>query len=397
MTNSRRHAGRPAPTDVSCPARRLIGYAAPIRARRRFTHGPASVTLRADRGELLRDAESTLYSYARTRSSASRWTITLHTGVRVDRLGVDALFSDAAAHDIGPGLQARSISVSGGRVFWIPGHATLVRLDQLLGTITVYAGDVDAARFFAARLVRQAMTAQLLEHDAVYAHAAALVRGEDGLLIAGPKGAGKTTTLLSALRLVGGDFVTNDRLLLRRDPGGAGLVGYAWPMHLRATASTLRAVPGMSRFLPSDQQHAPAGPAAPTGKTAIEPGALRAALPDTQILGDIRPTLMLWPYRCDRDLPPEPVPTAEIRDVLVRTQFFMHDPVTSTTSHRNHWLLPPDQDRMTTALTAIADHLARTVRCVRIPVTDSPAALAAQVADLLNQPATPTAEPGGRR
>ncbi|WP_238413072.1 hypothetical protein [Saccharothrix deserti] len=345
---------------------------------------------------LVRGAETTLYSYARTRTAASRWTITLHTDVHVDQAAAVVLFAEADSHDIGPNLQAQSISVPGGRAFWIRDRATLVHLDETLGTITVHAGDLDAARFFAARLVRQAMTAQLLEHDAVYAHAAALVRADRGLLIAGPKGAGKTTTLLSALRLVGGDFVTNDRLLLRRDPGSVGMVGYAWPMHLRATASTLRAVPGMNRFLPAEQRNTPAGQSTPSGKIAIEPGELRAALPNTQILGELQPTLMLWPYRSDRDFLPEPVPAAEVRDVLVRTQFFMHDPVTRTTSHRNHWLLPPDQDQTALALTTVADQLARTVPCVRIPVTDSPAALAARVTALLDQPATRPAGPGGR-
>ncbi|AEA23494.1 MULTISPECIES: hypothetical protein [Pseudonocardiaceae] len=393
MTSSRKH--QPAPTDASCPIRPLIGYAAPARATRRFTQGAASVTLRADRGELIRDAETTLYSYARTRTAASRWTITLHTGVPVDQAGATALFADTDDHDIGPNLQAQSIGMPGGRAFWIREHATLVHLDHLLGTITVHASDLDAARFFAARLVRQAMTAQLLEHDAVYAHAAALVHAGHGLLIAGPKGAGKTTTLLSALRLVGGDFVTNDRLLLHCDPDG-GTVGHAWPMHLRATASTLHAVPGMSRFLSAEQQqNGLAGQAALSGKIAIEPDELRATLPDMRIVGEVRPTLMLWPYRSASDLPPEPVPAAEVRDVLVRTQFFMHEPVTSTTSHRNHWLLPPDQDRTALSLTAVADQLARTVPCVRIPVTDSPAALAARVVALLDHAATQAARPGG--
>lgn len=394
MTSPRKH--QPAPTDAAGPIRPLIGYAAPARAICRFAQGTASVTLRADRGELIRDAKTTLYSYARTRTAASRWTITLHTGVPVDQAGANALFADADDHDIGPNLQAQSIGVPGGRAFWIRDHTTLVHLDQMLGTITVHAGDLDAAQFFTARLVRQAMTAQLLEHDAVYAHSVALVRAEHGLLIAGPKGAGKTTTLLSALRLVGGDFVTNDRLLLRRDHDG-GTVGYAWPMHLRATASTLRAVPGMTRFLPAEQpQNNPAGQSAPSGKIAIEPGELRTALPDTQILGEVRPTLMLWPYRRASDLPPDPVPPAEVRDVLVRTKFFMHDPVTRATSHRNHWLLPPDEGRTALALTAVADQLARTVPCVRIPVTNSPATLAARATALLDRIATQAAGPGGR-
>jgi len=390
MTTLREHSGRPEPAGGCSPVIPLLGFASPARWSCRFTHGQASVTLRADRTELLTSAAATLYSYARTEAVASRWTIELYTDVLLDRVAAEALFASGAAQDIGPRLQARSITMPGGRAFWIRDRATLVQLDHVSGVITVHCGDLDAGVFFAARLVRQAMTAQLLEHDAVYAHAAALVHDGRGLVIAGPKGAGKTTTLLSALRLVGGDFVTNDRLLLRRDEGG-GTVGYAWPMHLRATVDTLRAVPGMRRFLPREDDNTPAGPAAPVGKVAVEPDELRLVLPTVRILGEVRPALMVWPYRSSHDATPEPVSVAEVREVLVRTGFFMHDPTTKITSHRNHWLLPAeDAGRSAASLAAVVDLLAGTVPCVRVAVTDCTAALARHVSALLGQlqPAT---------
>ncbi len=53
MTSSHKYPGQPALTNVFCPLQPLIGYTAPTCATRRFTQGPASVTLRADRSELV--------------------------------------------------------------------------------------------------------------------------------------------------------------------------------------------------------------------------------------------------------------------------------------------------------------------------------------------------------
>src|SRR5262249_23057132 len=128
----------------------------------------------------------------------------------------EVLFTDGAEHDIGPRLIAHSLPTPQGRAFWIPDRATIVHLDQVTSSITVHCADLDVGMDWAVRLVRQAMTAQLLHHGAIYAHTAALVHGV-GVLIAGPKGTGKTTALLSVLSMLGGDFVTNDRLLLSRD------------------------------------------------------------------------------------------------------------------------------------------------------------------------------------
>jgi hypothetical protein len=366
----------------------VVGHVSRTRWSHRFTQGPASVTLRADRTELTASAVATLYAYQRTTSAPSRWTIMLHTAVLIDCDQADTLFVNGTEQDIGPQLTARSISTPNGCAFWIPDLATLVQLDCMTGIVTVYCGTVDAGVHWAARLVRQAMTAQLLQHGALYAHAAAFVHRGVGVLIAGPKGAGKTTTLLAALRLLGGDFVTNDRLLLRRRDDTA--FGYAWPMHLRADIGTLRAVPGMSTFLPD--QRPPAAPDAATGpadKIAIEPGELQRWLPDGTVAGTVRPRLMLWPHRCTIDSAPEPVADDDVRDTLTCTEFFMHDPVTGSTSHRNHWLLGTAEPKHATAtLTDLADLVARTVPCFRVPVTDDPTVLAHYVGQLIHEQRT---------
>jgi hypothetical protein len=365
------------------PIAQLIGEAPPARWSQRFTQGPASVTLRTDRTELINSAVATLYAYRHTTTSTSRWTITLQTGVPIDHTRAEILFTDGTEHDIGPRLTARSLTTPEGRTFWIPDRATIVHRDHLTSTITAHCADLDAGMEWAARLVRQAMTAQLLHHGAIYAHTAALVHRGVGVLIAGPKGAGKTTALLSVLSMLGGDFVTNDRLLLSRDR--AALTGYAWPMHLRVGTGTLHTVPGMTTFLPSQVPPPPAdAPTNPTAKIEIEPEELRRWLPGGTTTGTIRPRLMLWPYRTAADTPPQLIPANQVRDTLVRTQFFMHDPQRGTSSHRNHWLLDSgDPTRAVTALTGIADLVARTLPCFRIPVTDDPAALVHWVQQLL--------------
>jgi len=369
---------------ATSPITPVFGYVSCARWSRRFTQGPASVTLRTDRAELITNAVGTLYAYQRTKSATSRWTITLHTAVFIDHDQADALFANGTGHDIGPQLTARLISTPNGCAFWIPDLATLVQLDRMTGMVTVYCRTVDAGMYWAARLVRQAMSAQLLQHNALYAHAAAFVHRGVGVLIAGPKGAGKTTTLLAALRLLGGDFVTNDRLLLRRNDDSA--IGYAWPMHLRADIGTLRAVPGMSTFLPDQRPpEAPDAATGPAGKIAIEPDELQRWLPDGTVVGTVRPRLMLWPHRCAIDGAPEPVAEDEVRDTLTCTEFFMHDPVTGCTSHRNHWLLgTAEPEDATATLADLADLVARTVPCFRVPVTDDPTVLAHQVGQLIH-------------
>ena len=375
-----------APASQRMPPSAMTGICArTLRWSRRFTQGPASVTLRADRTELINAAVTTLYAYRHTTTSASRWTVTLHTGVPIDRTRAEVLFTDGAEHDIGPRLIARSLTMPEGRAFWIPDRATIVHRNDLTGTITVHCADLDAGMDWAARLVRQAMTAQLLHHGAIYAHTAALVHCGVGMLIAGPKCADKTTTLLLVLAMLGGDFVTNDRLLLSRDR--AAITGYAWPMHLRVGTGTLHSVPGMTSFLPSLVPPAPADAPTTTAKIAIEPDELRRWLPGGTITGTIRPRLMLWPYRTAADTPPERMPANQVRDTLVRTQLFMHDPQRGTSSHRNHWLLDPgDPTHAVTALTDIANLVARTLPCWRIPVTDDPAALVHRVRQLLRAP-----------
>ena len=149
----------------------------------------------------------------------------------------------------------RACRSSCGQTHWVAKHAAIIHLDHNTAAITAHCTSLEAALYWAARLVRQAMTAQLLAAGAGYAHAAAFSHRGHGVLITGHKGASKTTTLVTSLRLLGGDYVTNDRLLLRREDGE--LIGHPWPTHMRVGIGTLLAVPDLVDLVPADLRDLP--------------------------------------------------------------------------------------------------------------------------------------------
>jgi hypothetical protein len=81
--------------------------------------------------------------------------------------------------------------------------------------VEVMAGSgVPAARVALMRVVRELATAEALRNGALLLHAAALVRDGQGILLVGPKRAGKTTLLLRALAVPGTAFIANDRVVV---------------------------------------------------------------------------------------------------------------------------------------------------------------------------------------
>jgi hypothetical protein len=240
---------------------------------------------------------------------------------------------------------------------------------------------------FAPRMIRQAMTAQLLAAGAVYAHTAAFTYGTGGVLIFGQHGQGKTSTLLSALRLPATGYVTNDRLLLRAD--GDNLTGYPWPMELRVAAGTLLAHPNLAELAPPDAraltglqlwQHAE--------KVAIAPPEFGKVLSDGAAVHDlIHPSLLLWPHlgngRTGTVI--ETVPADQVAHELTATRLFMTDPVHGTDSRTNHWLVPtPEQAATDRTLANVVERLAA-LPCVRLLSDGNPGSIAAAVRDVLDE------------
>ena len=87
---------------------------------------------------------------------------------------------------------------------------------------------------------------EMRERGYVVLHAAGLELDGSGFALAGRAGAGKTTTLLKLVE-AGGVFVSNDRLLVRRDDGGFEMRGVAkWP---RVCGGTMYGDPRLRRQL----------------------------------------------------------------------------------------------------------------------------------------------------
>lgn len=78
----------------------------------------------------------------------------------------------------------------------------------------------------------------------VVLHASAVVRDGEAFAIAGPKGAGKTTTLLSVLSHGGWDYLTGDKLFCR--PENGEIVVQAWRDYPYVGVGTLRANPRLA-------------------------------------------------------------------------------------------------------------------------------------------------------
>ncbi|MGW4200925.1 hypothetical protein [Streptomyces sp. NPDC004726] len=349
-----------------------------------FRQAEASVSLRTNSKAAFTHATGTLYAYERTDLADARWQIDLLVDGGPAYEEVEG-FAGAQAIEIGPRLMAAMHARPGGHAHWVEALHTLIVTDTARSTITVRCAQETAALHWAARLPRQAITAQLLENSAVYAHTAALSLGGRGVVIAGHRNRGKTTTLLASLHHLGADYVTNDRLLLRIARGE--LIGHVWPARLRAGIGTLSALPHLADLVPQAQRALPEAERwISRPKVAVEPWDFTRLLSgEAQVLGSLRPTMLVFP-QLD---PPrttvrvEQVSRAQVREELLHTRLFMTDPGRGPSSHVNHWLWPtPDAQTTDRNLTRVADALAD-LPCYRIHAGGDPAALADAVGGLL--------------
>ena len=103
----------------------------------------------------------------------------------------------------------------------------------------------------------------------VVLHASGATDGRSALAVAGPKGAGKTTTLLSVLRRPGWSYFTGDKLFCRPLPRG-GVEVYPWRDCPYVGVGTIRADPALADFV---RRHADPGidQRAPSHKVLLDP------------------------------------------------------------------------------------------------------------------------------
>ncbi|GIJ30651.1 hypothetical protein Vqi01_58130 [Micromonospora qiuiae] len=349
-----------------------------------FRCGNATVTLYTNSAQALVEARRILYSYDEQPAGPAAWHIYLTLDPDVSS-SAEAI-TNGRRFDIGPQTYAYERAAGPSSTFWVPDRCALLHAHQEARKIRVRCATAEAAASWAPRLVRQAITGQLLAEGMVYAHAAAFTVREHGILIAGHRGRGKTTTLLAGLHHLGGDYVTNDRLMLH--VSDTGLHGYPWPMPLRAGIGTLAALPHLRHRVPADQRALPTDEKwiFPT-KIAIEPDDFSDLLQrGGKVASETTPSVMIWPHLDPRRtaVSVERVDPDEVHQTLLDTRMFMHDPARGTSAHINQWLVPGPAGEITDA------HLQRTAAalatrpCYRLHAGADAAALAAAVGALLD-------------
>jgi hypothetical protein len=93
------------------------------------------------------------------------------------------------------------------------------------------------------RLVREAMLRTYEDAGGVIFHAAGVDVGGVGVMVCGPRGAGKTTVTAALLRTTGADLLSNDRLILHQ---GDHLV--AVPLPVPTARGTIEAFPELNQL-----------------------------------------------------------------------------------------------------------------------------------------------------
>jgi len=125
-----------------------------------------------------------------------------------------------------------------------------------------------------------ALAFALRHHGVYHLHAAALVRGDGAILVAGQSGAGKTTLALALLD-AGLGWLCDDAAFLAEREGVPAVAGVPRPFHVHER--TLGAFPGAS---------ASAGPASAAARHDLDP---EAVWPSRLRRGASRPSALLFP------------------------------------------------------------------------------------------------------
>ena len=112
-------------------------------------------------------------------------------------------------------------SAQDGEVFFDPGYDVFYRLEQSPLRVTILAARPNRlhARIALMRVVREFVLRDLDRRDGLLVHGAALRLRGHGIVVAGPKRAGKTSFLIHALGRMGADFIANDRVVVHATDG----------------------------------------------------------------------------------------------------------------------------------------------------------------------------------
>jgi hypothetical protein len=134
----------------------------------------------------------------------------------------------------------------GGRVVFDPRLRAFYEVARGRVEVLVRPRDL-SARFAAMRVVRELAQERSRANGCLLLHAAALSLNDRTFLIAGEKGAGKTSLVVASLLGKAGRFVSNDRIVVGVDAEGA--VAHGMPTLVSVRPPTLEAHPDLRRGL----------------------------------------------------------------------------------------------------------------------------------------------------
>ncbi|NIJ10480.1 hypothetical protein FHU38_000824 [Saccharomonospora amisosensis] len=214
------------------------------------------------------------------------------------------------------------------------------------------------------RLIREAMLRTYENAGGIVFHAAGVDLGGAGVMICGPRSAGKTTTLACLLRAAHGQLLSNDRLILH-NPGQLIPV----PLPVPVARGTLEAIDELQAAVPRLSRPQPRPDTIPhafgaTTKVAFSAREFAAALGSSLSRASSLRSVVV-PRFTDTDAPlrTRRLDPAEARQVLAASCFTPHDEFWI-----NPWLVPrvrADTDLATFAA-KIVTHIAGAVPCVEV-------------------------------
>jgi hypothetical protein len=353
-----------------------------------FRQADAAVSLMTNESACLSDASSVLYAYHQDDPCVPPdcWRVSVRVAPAIPDHIVRECQQVGTVRETGPVLSAHVLTRRKRTLAWVPDNESLICADEGPKTVDVQCTAMEAALHWTTRLIRQVITAELVRRRAVYAHGAALLLRGQGVLILGPRGAGKTTTLLATLHHVGGAYVSNDRLLIYRHAGRVQAL--PWPTHLRAGTGTLAALPELTAELLQTEWRPTDESLTGNAKTVIPPACFGSLGRERTTARSCSPAVLIWPELrlADRPSSAELMRPGDVLTTLTRTRMFMTDPSTGAQSRINHWLIGlPSAVSADASLHAAAEMLASRVPCYRLRVGYDTKALAQCVDSIIPQ------------
>lgn len=239
------------------------------------------------------------------------------------------------------------------------------------------------------RLMREAMLRTYEDHGDTVFHAAGADIAGHGVLICGPRSAGKTTLLTQLIRATRAAVLSNDRLIVQ--PSGRMV---AVPLPVPVARGTLESVPELTQAAPTSSRPQPAVSQLPrhfgAERKAVFTAREYASALNTSITAGSWLNTILVPCLSDSTEPIgiRTLSATETEDTLRANCFTPHDEF-----WQRPWLVPrttPDAELQSRSLQLIRG-LANRVTCVeiRFGIRNSPEELTQVLADLSWSPSCP--------